>query len=165
MVSHDAILILRYSRLPLGQVCWDVNQTWIGTLRKLVWGSCFRAQWKARVPQNKYGVSHEPRETSRHHPSHRPGVSSFIFLLGYNGNVCRYQTWHSSHVLTNNLTGAQSPDRKKTGKAYTLNESCSAPLFISYEKTGYLFIFLILFLLFFRARYHMPGRHLACHNT
>ena len=81
-------------------------------------------------------------------------------------NVGRYQRWHPIHILTNHLTGAQSPDRKKMGRAYTWNESCSAPLFICYEKTGHLFIFLLIFLrvLFFRASCHMPGRHLSGHN-
>ena len=81
-------------------------------------------------------------------------------------NVCKYQRWHPSHVLASHLTGAQSRDRKKTGRAYTYYTDelhYSFPV----KKNGLSFYFLAYFLqvLCFRASWHRLGRHLACHNT
>ena len=45
------------------------------------------------VLQNKYGLSRKPH----HHPSPRPGVFSFIFLLDLNQEV--------NNILTNRVKG------------------------------------------------------------
>ena len=77
VVSHDAILVLRYSRLPLGQVCRDVTQTWVGTLRKL--GSGRYANWggdPASVPNGR----REYRKTSMESPMNHVRITSPAFV-------------------------------------------------------------------------------------
>ena len=56
-----------------------------------------RAPSAHEVPQNKYGLSHEPREKPRDQPLPRPGVFSFIFLLDLNQEV--------NNILTNRVKG------------------------------------------------------------